>query len=59
MKPFIVVATLLVVTAPRGAAAQAFVSPFVDTTLSSPSASGGATQPGLGITAPSAPATFI
>ena len=50
MKPFIVVVTaLLVASAPRGAAAQVFVSPFVDTTLSSPSATGSSTAPGLGI----------
>ena len=49
MKPFIVVATLLAVFAARSASAQFFVSPFVDTTLSSPSALGSSTAPGLGI----------
>ena len=34
---------------PRGAAAQSFVSPFIDTTLSSPSATGGSSKPGFGI----------
>jgi opacity protein-like surface antigen len=49
MKLFIVVATLLLVSAAHEAAAQGFVSPFVDTTLSSPSAVGSSSKPGFGI----------
>jgi opacity protein-like surface antigen len=49
MKLVFVGATLLVVFAPRGAAAQSFVSPFVDTTLSSPSGTAGGSKPGFGI----------
>ena len=49
MKPLLVVAALLFVFTPRGAAAQAFVSPFVDTTLSSPSEAGGASKAGFGV----------
>ena len=49
MKPLIVVATLLFVSAAHEAAAQGFVSPFVDTTLSSPSAVGSSSKPGFGI----------
>ena len=49
MKPIIVVATLLFVSAAHGAAAQGFVSAFVDTTLSSPSATGSSSKPGFGI----------
>jgi hypothetical protein len=49
MKRIITVATLLFLSAAHSAAAQVFVSPFVDTTLSSPSASGGGSKPGFGI----------
>ena len=50
MKPFIVVVVaLLVVSTARGAAAQGFVSPFVDTTFSSPSSSGSRSKPGFGV----------
>jgi opacity protein-like surface antigen len=49
MKPLHVVAALLFVSLPRVAAAQTFVSPFIDTTLSSPSATGGSSKPGFGI----------
>ena len=49
MKPIIVLTTLLFVSAAHMAAAQGFVSPFVDTTLSSPSATGGSSKPGFGI----------
>jgi opacity protein-like surface antigen len=44
-----VVAVFLVVAGARGAAAQIFVNPFVDTTLSAPSTSGSRSQPGFGI----------
>jgi hypothetical protein len=40
---------LLLVFAAHEAAAQGFVSPFVDTTLSSPSATGSSSKPGFGI----------
>ena len=49
MKPVIVFAMLVFVSAPHDASAQGFVSPFVDTTLSSPSATGGSSKPGFGI----------
>jgi hypothetical protein len=45
----LVAAVFLVVSGARGAAAQAFVNPFVDTTLSSPSAAGSSSQPGFGV----------
>src|SRR5215831_2960867 len=46
----IVAALVLVVAAPRSAGAQSFfLSPFIDTTLTSPSGSGGASKPGFGI----------
>jgi opacity protein-like surface antigen len=45
----ITIALLFVSLLPRGAAAQAFVNPFIDTTLSSPSATGGSSKPGVGI----------
>ena len=44
------VASLVIVCAPRGAAAQSFfISPFVDTTLTSPSGSGGNSKAGFGV----------
>jgi hypothetical protein len=49
VKSIIIVAALLCVSAPHRAAAQVFVSPFVDTTLSSPSAVGSSSKPGFGI----------
>ena len=50
MKPSAFGAALfLVVAGARGAAAQIFVNPFVDTTLSAPSTSGSRSQPGFGI----------
>jgi hypothetical protein len=49
MKAHILIATFLFVSASHGASAQVFVSPFVDTTLSSPSATGGSSKPGFGI----------
>ena len=49
MKPLHVVAALLFVSLPRVAAAQTFVNPFIDTTLSSPSGTGGSSKPGFGI----------
>ena len=50
MKRFMLVAAaLLVVSVARDAVAQGFVSPFVGTTLSSPSPSGSSTKPGYGI----------
>ena len=50
MKPSVIVAAVfLVVLGARGAAAQIFVNPFVDTTLSSPSAVGSSSQPGFGV----------
>jgi hypothetical protein len=49
MKARILIATFLFVSASHGASAQVFVSPFVDTTLSSPSATGGSSKPGFGI----------
>jgi opacity protein-like surface antigen len=49
VKPSVLVAAVfLVVSGARGAAAQIFVNPFVDTTLSSPTG-GGRSQPGFGI----------
>src|SRR5262245_27836044 len=46
----VVTAALLFLIAPRNAAAQSFfLSPFIDTTLTSPSGSGGASKPGFGI----------
>jgi hypothetical protein len=50
VKPSVLVAAVfLVVAGARGAAAQIFVNPFVDTTLSAPSTSGSRSQPGFGI----------
>jgi opacity protein-like surface antigen len=50
VKPSVIVAAVfLVVSGARGAAAQVFVNPFVDTTLSSPSAVGSSSQPGFGV----------
>ncbi len=48
MKITIVVA-LVVLSVSHQAAAQVFVSPFVDTTLSSPSATGSSSKPGFGV----------
>ena len=45
----VVFATILFLSAAHSAAAQVFVSPFVDTTLTSPSATGGSSKPGFGI----------
>jgi opacity protein-like surface antigen len=42
-------AVFLVVSGARGASAQVFLNPFVDTTLSSPSTGGSTSQPGFGI----------
>jgi hypothetical protein len=41
--------TLLALIAARDAAAQGFISPFVGTTLSSPTATGSTTKPGFGV----------
>ena len=41
--------TFLVLFAARDAAAQGFISPFVGTTLSSPTATGSSTKPGFGV----------
>ncbi len=49
MKPIIVVITYLFVSAARMSAAQGFVSPFVDTTLTSPSPTGSSSKPGFGV----------
>jgi opacity protein-like surface antigen len=50
MKPLHVVAALLLLSVPRGAAAQSFfISPFIDTTLSSPTGSGGSSKAGFGV----------
>ena len=40
---------LLLLCLARGAAAQGFVNPFVGTTLTSPSPSGGSSKPGFGV----------
>ena len=45
----LVVCALLAVSVARDAAAQGFLSPFVGTTLSSPTSSGKSTKPGFGI----------
>jgi hypothetical protein len=45
----IALAVLVALSAARGAVAQTFVNPFVDTTLTSPSARGSSTKPGLGL----------
>ena len=45
----IFLAVVLVVFATHDAAAQGFISPFVGTTLTSPSTSGSSTKPGFGI----------
>ena len=42
-------AALLVVIATQDAAAQAFISPFVGTTLTSPTSTGSSTKPGYGV----------
>ena len=44
-----IIAALIVVAASHQAAAQGFINPFVDTTLSSPSAAGGHSKAGVGI----------
>jgi opacity protein-like surface antigen len=47
---YVAVAALLLVVAPRSAAAQSFfLSPFIDTTLTSPTGSGGASKAGFGV----------
>jgi hypothetical protein len=49
MKRFIVItAAMLTVLATRDAAAQVFINPFVDTTLTSPTGRGGASKAGFG-----------
>jgi opacity protein-like surface antigen len=49
MKRLIVIAaTILVASSARSAAAQTFINPFVGTTLTSPTASGGSSKPGFG-----------
>ena len=49
MKSFIIIAALLVASAAHDARAQGFLNPYVDTTLTSPSATGNSTEAGLGI----------
>ena len=50
MKRVRVVAALVLLSVPRGAAAQSFVvSPFFDTTLSSPTGTGGSSKAGFGV----------
>jgi len=50
MKSLCAAAVLLILAAPRSASAQNFfLNPFIDTTLTSPSGSGGASKPGFGI----------
>src|SRR4029453_2401982 len=50
MKPLHLAGALLLLSVPRGAAAQSFfVSPFVDTTLSSPTGTGGSSKAGFGV----------
>ena len=49
MKPLIEFAALMIVSAAHDAAAQGFVSPFLDTTLSSPSVSSTSSRPGFGV----------
>jgi hypothetical protein len=49
MSARIITVTLLLLSAAHGASAQGFVSPFVDTTLTSPSGAGGSSKAGFGI----------
>lgn len=49
MKSSIVIAALLVASAARDARAQGFLNPYVDTTLTSPSAIGSSTKAGFGV----------
>src|SRR6266550_2491284 len=49
MNRFVLLAALLLLFAAHDAAAQGFVSPFIGTTLSSPTATGTSTKPGYGI----------
>ena len=50
MKSLCAAAVLLILAAPRNASAQNFfLSPFIDTTLTSPTGSGSASKPGFGI----------
>ena len=49
VKAIIIVTVLCVSAAARVASAQVFISPFVDTTLSSPSATGSSSKPGFGV----------
>jgi hypothetical protein len=49
VKSIIIVTVLCVSAAARVASAQVFISPFVDTTLSSPSAAGSSSKPGFGV----------
>ena len=49
MRRSIVLGSLFVIFAAHNAAAQAFISPFVGTTLTSPSETGSSTKPGYGV----------
>jgi len=49
MKRFSSIAAAVLLCLPRPAAAQGFINPFVATTLTSPSPSGGSSKPGFGI----------
>src|SRR5471030_2346807 len=49
VKSVIIVTVLCVSAGARVASAQVFISPFVDTTLSSPSAAGSSSKPGFGV----------
>ena len=49
MKSSIVLAALLIASSARDARAQAFLNPYVDTTLTSPTATGSSTKAGFGI----------
>jgi opacity protein-like surface antigen len=50
MKPLHLACALLLLSVPRGATAQSFfLSPFVDTTLSSPTGTGGSSKAGVGV----------
>ena len=50
MYRLILLGVLLVLFAAHDAAAQGFISPFVGTTLTSPSSTGSSTKPGYGVT---------
>jgi hypothetical protein len=49
MKSLCIIASLIVVVSPRSASAQFYLSPFVDTTLTSPLAAGDRSQVGFGV----------